>query len=443
VKILQRIEVFVAGMSLLMFVLAASNCARSSGGAAAQEEVVTVTALLADPLRERVYVSDAEGEGVDTLSTRTGDVVDEFLANQKVSGLAIDECGTRLYAALPLDRSIQVLRVDDGVIEQEVRLNSAPNRLLLRNASSLIVVTQRAVLDVDVSSGERTVLEQPIDPQALIALSRNGEALYILGQGGPSPLIRLDLSEPADSTPRRTFPAFTSKAVSIALSYDESELYLGTVNDGVLVLDANNLSLQQRIDLPAGLRAMAINPTGTRLYYTLDTPAIHSISLFDHAAGETRSLAESVKEGGLLVGADGLSLVTLGESESVITRLAFDVTLEGSSAWAEGLHPLTVTGKPGATYVVLVAYEPGYTFLDPPGTPEPRFLDLRPDITYQAYEGRLDPSGQDTRSHNFLNRPHLHGLRVVAQAVTVDPAGGVDEVSNPLLITLLGAACED
>ena len=55
----------------------------------------------------------------------------------------------------------------------------------------------------------------------------------------------------------------------------------------------------------------------------------------------------------------------------------FDVQLNGPGAVRQASgYTVTIQGPPNAVYYFLASGDPGYVYLDPPNSPDPRFLDL-------------------------------------------------------------------
>src|SRR5262249_51807449 len=198
------------------------------------------------------------------------------------------------------------------------------------------------------------------------------------------------------SSPENALPG---NHVGIVLSYAQDRLFVATDGTyGVFELDAATLELTGLLPVGPSLAAIAVNPTSTRLYFSHGDAVVESANLDQLLRGATFATNASVQQRGLFVAANGLSLLAHDSDQSVQSYFLFDVRLNGPAAVRQRAnYTATIDGPPNAVYYLFASGDPGYVYLDPPTSDDPRFLDLALGAGFTVLSfGVLDGNGRAT-----------------------------------------------
>ena len=101
-----------------------------------------------------------------------------------------------------------------------------------------------------------------------------------------------------------------------------------------------------------------------------------------------------------------------------------------------------IEGEPGAVYYFFASADPGYVYLDPPTSKDPRFLDLALGAGFLVVgAGMLDATGHATFSGTVPDNYTDQATIVFQAAMQAKPGRIFTEISNPLLVRFLTAEC--
>ena len=437
-------SLLVPGLILCLGLLV-PGCKKSSSHGFGVVNVAAVGDMTADPIRECVYVSDVEAGQVITLSTRTGNVSNQWEFMTKVSGLTLDACAEFLYVGLPDAFRIDVLRLADGVIVEQIAVGASPLTLEWLDEDHLLMVTDRGLLEWEFSSASSKLVFDTKDYEALLDVSGDQMFAYLgYREDDVTSLVRINLE--TDVARPIFLPAGTLEGilVGLQLSYDDSILYTATTEGpGLVLVDTGPLQLIRTVDVGSGLTSFALNPTTTRLYLSRGSSLIESMNLHNFGAGRDILAGEVVRERGLTVAPNGLSLVTHEANGDVQSYLAFDARLEAPTAARLGsTWEMNLTGPPDEFFIVYASRDPGYQFLDPETDFDPRFVDLDPATTIVLAFGKLDPAGAFQATYQVNDLDRLEDIEVILQMVTLTATTfDFHQVSNPLLVHVLPRSC--
>jgi hypothetical protein len=400
--------------------------------------------MVTDPERELVYLGDAPTGRVVALSTADGTTQRQLLLGGRIGGLAVDHCVTNLYVSVTNSRRIDVIDCATFTRIGSIPLPALPYAVASGANEHIVVATSAGLLDVDPVTFATTTLLGTVDPHSMLVSNRAGDTLYVVQSvNGAARVDRLDLAGAAApvASPDNAMPG---RPVGIALSYAEDLLYVATDgSNGAFVLDAAALSVAGLIAIGPGLATIAVNPTSTRLYYSTGDLVIESVNLDQYAVGATYTASADVRERGLLVAANGLSLLAHDANQSVQSYFLFDIQVNGPGAARQGTtYTLSIQGPPLAVYYLLASGDPGYIYLDPPTSVDPRFLDLALGAGFMLLSaGQLDSNGQVTFQGTVpTGFPNEETVIFQAAAQQV-PGRRFTEIGNPLMVRFLSPEC--
>jgi DNA-binding beta-propeller fold protein YncE len=229
--------------------------------------------------------------------------------------------------------------------------------------------------------------------------------------------------------------------VGVAASWDGQRLYVGTDgDDGVIVLDGTTLARLSNVDVGPDLESMAVNTTGTRVYFTHAGSLIESRNLDNFAPGRDVFAGVDVREGGLVVAPNNLNVFVAGSDHSIAAHALFDLRITAPSALRPGgRYTLQLDGTPNAPFLVLVSGKPGYLYFDKKTTHDPRFFDLS---VFDGFDllaiGFFDANGH-AELEARVESGHTSSLQeLVLQAAEIPKRGKQHvRISNPLAIRVL------
>lgn len=435
-------------MAAFVAVFAAVACQRSgSGQGQGVSGVTSIAGMVADPEREVVYLGDADSGRVVALSTADGSVQKTLLFGAKIGGLALDHCVTKLYVSVTGGLRIDVVDCASFQRVGSIALHAFPYAVASGANGHVVVSSSRGLLDVDPATGAATTLQASIDPHAMLCSDRAGDSLYVVEtDGGFASVERLDLLHAASAPIRSPDHALPGNHVGVALSYAQDRIYVATDgSSGVFELDAATLLPTQLLPLGPSLAAIAVNPTSTRLYFSRGDLLVKSVNLDHLANGASYDVTADVQQRGLFVAANGLSLLTHEANESVQSHFLFDVRLNGPAAVRQKLtYAATIEGPPNAVYYLFASGDPGYVYLDPPTSDDPRFLDLALGAGFTVITaGQLDGDGH-ANFEGTVPQGLVDEATIIFQAVAqTQPGKHFAEIGNPLMIRFLGADCTE
>jgi hypothetical protein len=442
---MRRTNLFAAVLGVAVAGFALAGCNRSSSQGQGVTGVTSTAGMVSDPERELVYLGDATAGRVVALSTSDGSTKATLLFGTTIGGLAVDHCVTKLFVSVTGGRRIDVVDCATFTRTASIALAAIPYAVAAGVDDHVIVATSSGLIDLNVLTHATTTLRPKVDAQAMLCSNRAGDTLFVLETvNGSVSVERLDLS--AASGPPVTSPAdvMPGRHVGIALSYAEDRLYVATDgSSGVFALDAASLVVTGLIVVGPDLAAIAINPTSTRLYYSHGDLDVSSLNLDQHAHGASYVTGAAVKERGLSVAANGLSLLAHDADQSVQSYYLFDVRLNGPGAVRQTKnYTVTIQGPPNAVYYFFASGDPGYVYLDPPTSLDPRFLDLALGAGFFVLSaGQLDANGQVV-FNGTVPAGFPDEATIIFQAVAQSkPGRHFAEIGNPLMIRFLAADC--
>ncbi len=432
----------LSSLLLLFAVVTVPACNRSSGGALVF--IQSLGALVPDPTRERVYLSDSVGGRLIALSARTGAVEFERPFGTTLGGIALDLCGEFLYLAVPGSSRILILDADDFTDFGRIDLDRRPFDLSMHK-KGLLAVTRGGLVRIDPVTKESIVLVEDVADTDQVLAARFTDDVY-LGQtlNGDSRVLRIRITDSGEGEVLAALD-LEGEMIDLALSFDDTQVFVGTRSrKGIRVLNSETLEVEREIPTGERLKAFTVNATSTRLYLNTGGLTVEEINLFNLGRGQTVVTPFEVNANGLALSGDQLQLVTHLSDGDVDLSPLFETTLMGAGqVHLHEVYPLVVSGEPGQFVYVFASIAPGYFFIDPADSVEPRFLDLLTSELRVILLVQLDASGEQKFEFKFDDQS-LEGARVVVQAVSVDlSVSAIGEVSNPFVGTILPPECTD
>jgi DNA-binding beta-propeller fold protein YncE len=256
--------------------------------------------VLADPTRDRIYVSDPGSSDVVVLGSRTERVLARIAVPRTLTDLAISKDGRYLAAGT----SFAIVRIDLQSLEPETFALPAPfpstvQSLTFDAGGRLIILGWRShAYVIDLEAGE--VVQSfgwgqhswPF-PIGHVETDATGETLWIVSSySNPSRVFEFDVSDPHHAVPvgdTHTDHEIGSFARDFAVGPDGRELYLAPGNPyGVQVLEATSLSLVGFLPGILGPSAVTLSPSGRDVFFPVGS--VYSSDRIFHYGTGTREL---------------------------------------------------------------------------------------------------------------------------------------------------------
>ncbi len=424
-------------LALLAACLAAAcNQGGSSGSVRTSAlRVDEVGSLLADPARERVYVADRTSNRLLAIDPRTGGTDGEVALGAAPSGLASDDLGKELYVAVPARSGIVTIDAATLTIVREVRLRAPPNAIVWERDGFVLAATPEGLLEIDVATGAANVAVADVRVDALLTADRSHSVFYAAQSAGAQiELFRYEPNRRADGTRSVLLPR-TGPPAGPSLSFDELRLIVGARGDGsIAVLDAVDLRTIDVIAWKPGPVALVESPTATRLYVADGSAQAEGLDLARYEPLQTVLTPDAIRPRGLVVDEAARHLMVHLVDDSVRSIVLFDAQLDGAPIVTAGTdYALTIEGEPLEGFVLYAGASAGVSFLDPPGTPDPRFLDLDLSSAVLLAGGTLDGAGRFTATLP-IDPDEVDGYVFLQAVLLGGPGGGLRAVSNPRVV---------
>ena len=437
-------------LAAVVVLTAAIGCNRS-GTQAGVHGVATISGMVSDPARQQIYLADASAGRILVFSASDGHLVRQVAVGTSIGGIAVDHCMERLFVAVTGANRIDVYDCDTFT-RVGVRKIGAPLYALTAVGDRIALVASTGLFLFDPATGVLQEIRDEISTDALLASDREAEALWIADSvEGATAISRIDLAQsnfPELESPAEDLPG---TPVGISLSYAGDRLFVAaTGSGGVHVLDAGSLVLDEIVpnqgelaEAGAGLSAFCVNPTSTRLYFSRGDTVIESVNLDLHAPGATHEADLDVAARGLAIGANALTLFCHESDRSVRSYQLFDVQLNGPGAVRQQrTYTASLEGAPNAAWFLFASGDPGYIYLDPPTSVDPRLFDLALGAGFRVVGfGNLGPSGLATVTGKIPDGFTEEATVILQAAVLQQPGRIFAEVSNPLVTRFLDADC--
>jgi DNA-binding beta-propeller fold protein YncE len=435
----------------MLVVVFAAGCNRS-GTQSGLHGVATISGMASDPARERIYLADASAGRILVFSATDGAKLREVALGASIGGIALDHCMERLFVSVTGANRIDTFDLDTFARVGALRIDAPPYALASIHDDHLAVVASTGLFDLDPATGVLHKLQASVSTDALLTSSRDGDALYLADSvEGSTEITRFDLTQAEVPTAHSQAHAIPGTPVGLSLSYAGDRLFAAADGPGgVFVLDAETLAIQESVPANdevaaggAGLAAFCLNATSTRMYFTHGDPTIESLNLDQGAPGAVHTASQDVVPRGLMIGANGLTLLTHESDRSVRSYTLFDVELNGPGAVRQTrTYTATIDGAPNANYWVFASGDPGYVYLDPPTSVDPRFFDLALGAGFRVIGfGNLGPSGHAALSGTVPDGFADEATIILQVAMQTQPGRAFTEVSNPLVVRFLTAEC--
>ncbi len=429
--------------------------------------IAAVGDLVSDPTREVVYVTDRDGGWVHAMSTRTGEPLRRAHFGSRLTQLAVDQNGDKLFVAAPDFGEVIQLDAETFTTERRLQVEEAPMDMVWRHPGTLVMATAQGLVEVNPASRGRRSLQADVGENSLLAINEDGGALFVMDREPIAFALAAENTPPSSSDSNRSsvlrvrrfglpttddFPAHGSAAadleastsvvqlqgegLGIHLSYDNSRVIASTNGqEGIYVLDALSLATDDTVSLGPDLNAVAVNTISTRMFTATQEEVVDSLNLASFDPGGGVLSGGAVQDQGLLVAADSLSLVVHTDDKRVETRRAFRTQLLGAPVARLGTrYEIEAVGTPGDRFIMLASTTPGFIFLKSPNQEE-LFLDLDLRNLLIVFAGTFDQTGRIRQGWNVDPFPILDGETIIAQFLVRDGiTGKPKDVSNPLLI---------
>lgn len=436
----------VRALALLTLVVVAA-CNRSKSQGTGIVGVATICSMESDPARDLVYVGDSIVGRMVALSATNGADVAEVSLGNTLGGIAMDHCFNHIFVSVTGGLRIDVIDPDSFVRTSTLRLGTSTFAISNGASGHLLVVTGRALVDLDLARMTATTLKPGADIQSLLCTSRDETRAWLVeSDSGEVVVSTFDLTDLAAPGVTTAPGQLQGTAVAVDSSFAGDRVYVATDGaDGVHVLDGATLQTIGTIDVGPGVTAMAINPTGTRMNYSQGSDLVHGVSLdVGNPPGRTIVAAADIRERGLHVASNGLSLVAHTTDDQVLSYGLFDLRMDSVTAARQGqTYTVTLDGTPRADWFLFISLEPGYLYLDPPSLPDPRFFDLSmSDGLVLLMAGTFDSFGH-TEFSGTVPTGFADHVDFVIQAAELPQRGkAFVEIGNPLAVRFLGSDCK-
>jgi len=435
----------VRALALLTLVVV-SACNRSRSQGTGVVGVTTLCAMRSDPARDLVYLGDSVVGRMVALSATSGNDVAEIFLGNTLGGIAQDHCFDHIFVSVTGGLRIDVIDPDSFFRTSTLRLGTSTFAISNGAPGHLLVVTGRALVDLDLARMTATTLKPGASIQSFLCTSRDEMRAWLVESGsGEIVVTTFDLTDLSVAGVTTSPGQLQGNAVGVASSFAGDRLYVASDGaDGVYVVDGATLLPIGTIDVGPGLTAMTINPTGTRMNFAQGGDVVHGASLdVGNPPGRTIIAAADVRERGLLVASNGLSLVTHTVDDQVQLYGLFDLRMDSVAAARQGeTFSVTLDGSPRADWFLFMSLEPGYLYLDPPSLPDPRFFDLSiSNGPVLLMAGTFDSFGH-TEFSGTVPGGFAEHVDFVIQAAELPRRGrAFVEIGNPIAVRFLGSDC--
>jgi hypothetical protein len=430
----------------LLLLLPFASCKHSRSKAIRLNGITEITGMVADPARERAYIGDSQPGEVHVVSTRDGSDVETLQCGATIGGLTLDCCLTKLFVSVTGGRRIDIFDADTLARVGTVPLVFQPYALTCGVDGHVIAVTTGGLLDVDTATAKTTTLQKPVALDAILVTDRGVGSVWIAEPDqGFTRVERFDLVN-GGAPVEGPAGVLAGAPIALGLSYAEDVLYVAVRGQGgVYALEAATLALGSEIVVGPDLVAACLNPTATRMYFSHGDTTIDSINLDLHASGATYDSLAPIAERGLSVAADGLGLLTHEEDATIESYELFDVHLRGPGAVRQKrTYVAQIEGEPFTYYYLFASAEPGYVYLDPPTSNDPRFLDLALGAGFQVLGcGTLDGTGHATFTGTIGDAYTGEPTIVFQVALQPQPRRINTVIGNPLMVRFLPPECSN
>ena len=431
------------GFVVLATVTLASSCGHS--GASRRDDARIATKLeqaggmRADPVRERVYVADRTAQRLLVVDPATGGVIQSAALPGVPAGIATDEAGDRLFVALTDRLSVVTLDAVTLAVTRETKLLSQPRNLEWIRVDTVLAATTAGLVEVDVATGSTRSVGPAVAATALLAADVERSLVFAAQPDANGIAIyRFDLSSPIGGNASVVLPQ-PGPPTGLTLSFDRHRLMVGARQDAsLLILNAQTLALIDRVpSASTGPLAMACNRVSTRLYVAPGGPVADGIELERFATFQTLVAPDAIRAMGMVVDPFSAHLLVHLDDDTLRSVPLFNARLQGPLVAVPGADfSVEIRGEPDEGFVLYAGVQPGVTYLDPPGSPAPRFLDLDLAVAMPLASGVLDGLGH--RDIVFTVDPAATDGTVLLQSVLLGtPGSGLRAVSNPFAVKVV------
>jgi hypothetical protein len=214
-----------------------------------------------------------------------------------------------------------------------------------------------------------------------------------------------------------------------------------TTDAGLFLLNASDLQEQRRVDLGADVRAAALSETTTRLFVARGSVVEWMETRKFKFGGDTMAGGDVTSES-LMVDPSSTTALVHTSLDRVETYEVVGPEVHSLPVIRLGeMFDLQIRGNPGDNFQLFFNLDPAVTFLDPPGTPERRFLDLDATNLFLLLAGTFDATGEVNRQFHPQASEPFAGIECVVQLITEGPGGALREVSNPQHLVFIPQNC--
>lgn len=210
-----------------------------------------------------LVISHSANDSVDVFNVRQRRLIKQIPGMEGATGIAIDSKGETVYVANRRGNNIAVISTKDWQVARTIKLEHAPNGLLLLPDQNLLY---------SASSRDQTVsLIDPLQGKVISTVEVNGSPEHLTYDSQRRELFatleaqnEVAVLDPSLKVLRR-FKLAASQPTGILFDSKANRLYIA-VRYAVLALDPQSGKELGRIAAPAGVDSLVLNPADGSLY---------------------------------------------------------------------------------------------------------------------------------------------------------------------------------
>ncbi len=233
--------------------------------------------IVADPVRDRVYVADATENKILVISTKSRTITKSISVGTEPNGLAVDDEGAFLYVANAGDTTISVVDLDSLKVSTNIALPAAPWELVAGRQGRLYVALEQSWIEYGffiIDTNQNKILKEVslaglpyLGDRSTLAISPDRNVLYVGWGGSPISMYRIDVLSDNPTLLKEIEHGVGSTMRDIVVSPDNSRLYFSCgAPYYVQVRDAVTFTELGRFETDAYPDAIVLSNDGTRCY---------------------------------------------------------------------------------------------------------------------------------------------------------------------------------
>ena len=233
----------------------------------------------------RLYVTNRSAGTITVIDTVTGTVVGTFAAGVAPDGIAMKQDGTRLYVSSSTNDTLTVIDTATGLVKATIAVSSPNAPTMTPTGASVYVLNADTATVTRISTSTNRVaqtyqLPPGSRPTGMVASTDNTK-VYGTSEASTG-TTTLAVFTPSSRSAAVTINEFLSGATGLALSQDNLELYVGSGNGTITVLDAKSRTVVTTMQIGGAPSSITVSRDGSALVVT---GAVGRVAVFDASTG--------------------------------------------------------------------------------------------------------------------------------------------------------------